>query len=290
MSFISAVAQCWGERKRQQRTQQKTTTTGTQPVNDAASRSTILTMPRDNAGETQALIDIVMNINGYTLNDMIPNMNELIRNQLTARDKVIGQQQWCEGGIPFLAMHFFVQFLQLSALYSMKVLQKQWVYLSAFYQPLGGPFYPYLSWAWFPSLFLSPSSSSSIVRCLEKTKLRCLVSSISLGLPATTKSGLGRLLANVSIHVQGMFITDNLTTGNFLDHTVRIYENGSDQNHLLFGNSFPGFSVSTLNSRLHWAKDEISKIYRYVLQRSVDSQWRDIVFLFSSGYHDACIG
>ena len=46
-------------------------------------------MPRDNIGETQALIDIVMNINGYTINDMIPNMNELIRNQLTARDKVI---------------------------------------------------------------------------------------------------------------------------------------------------------------------------------------------------------
>jgi hypothetical protein len=45
-------------------------------------------MPRDNIGETQALIDIVMNINGYTINDMIPNMNELIRNQLTARDKV----------------------------------------------------------------------------------------------------------------------------------------------------------------------------------------------------------
>jgi hypothetical protein len=45
-------------------------------------------MPRDNIGETQALIDIVMNINGYTINDMIPHMNELIRNQLTARDKV----------------------------------------------------------------------------------------------------------------------------------------------------------------------------------------------------------
>jgi len=45
-------------------------------------------MPRDNIGETQALIDIVMNINEYTINDMIPNMNELIRNQLTARDKV----------------------------------------------------------------------------------------------------------------------------------------------------------------------------------------------------------
>jgi hypothetical protein len=50
-------------------------------------------MPRDNIGETQALIDIVMNINGYTINDMIPNMNELIRNQLTARDKVIIQRE-----------------------------------------------------------------------------------------------------------------------------------------------------------------------------------------------------
>ncbi len=82
VSFISAVAQCWGERKRQQRTQQKTTTL------DASSRTTILTMPRDNIGETQALIDIVRNLNGYTINDMIPNMNELIRNQLTTRDKV----------------------------------------------------------------------------------------------------------------------------------------------------------------------------------------------------------
>lgn len=85
VSFISAVAQCWGERKRQQRTQQKT---NTQTTIDTSSRTTILTMPRDNIGETQALIDIVMNINGYTVNDMVPNMNELIRNQLTARDKV----------------------------------------------------------------------------------------------------------------------------------------------------------------------------------------------------------
>ncbi|CAF0958288.1 unnamed protein product [Adineta steineri] len=85
VSFISAVAQCWGERKRQLRTQQKVPPT--QSTVDTLSRTTILTMPRDNLGETQALIDIVMNINGYTINDMIPNMNELIRNQLTARDK-----------------------------------------------------------------------------------------------------------------------------------------------------------------------------------------------------------
>jgi hypothetical protein len=84
VSFISAVVQCWGERKRQQRTQQKTTA---QTTSDTASR-TILTMPRDNVGETQALIDIVMNIQGYTINDMIPNMNELLRNQSTDRDKV----------------------------------------------------------------------------------------------------------------------------------------------------------------------------------------------------------
>ncbi|CAF5189332.1 unnamed protein product, partial [Rotaria magnacalcarata] len=84
VSFLSAVAQCWGERKRQQRTQQRSNTTSTL---DASSRTTILTMPRDNIGEAQALIEIVMSINGYTLNDMIPNMNELIRNQLTARDK-----------------------------------------------------------------------------------------------------------------------------------------------------------------------------------------------------------
>ncbi|CAM4958947.1 unnamed protein product [Rotaria socialis] len=84
VAFLSAVAQCWGERKRQQRTQQRSNTTSTL---DTSSRTTILTMPRDNIGEAQALIEIVMNINGYTLNDMIPNMNELIRNQLTARDK-----------------------------------------------------------------------------------------------------------------------------------------------------------------------------------------------------------
>lgn len=84
-TFISAVAQCWGERKRQQRIQQKTT----QSTNEVTSRTTILTMPRDNVAETQALIDIVMNINGYTINDMIPNMNELIRNHYSARDKVI---------------------------------------------------------------------------------------------------------------------------------------------------------------------------------------------------------
>ncbi|CAF3354247.1 unnamed protein product [Rotaria sp. Silwood1] len=84
VSFLNAVAQCWGERKRPQRTQQKSST---QSTLDTSSRTTILTMPRDNIGESQALIDIVMNLNGYTLNEMIPNMNELIRNQLTARDK-----------------------------------------------------------------------------------------------------------------------------------------------------------------------------------------------------------
>jgi hypothetical protein len=86
VSFISAVAQCWGERKRQQRTQQKSSIPTS---NENVPRTTILTMPRDNAGEIQALIDIVMNINGYTLNEMIPHMSELVRNQLTTRDKVM---------------------------------------------------------------------------------------------------------------------------------------------------------------------------------------------------------
>lgn len=86
VSFITAVAQCWGERKRQQRPQQKTLS---QTTIETTSRTTILNMPRDNLGETQALIEIVMNINGYTINEMIPHMNELIRNQLTSRDKVI---------------------------------------------------------------------------------------------------------------------------------------------------------------------------------------------------------
>ncbi|CAF4329023.1 unnamed protein product, partial [Rotaria sp. Silwood2] len=75
------------------RTQQKSST---QSTLDTSSRTTILTMPRDNIGEAQALIDIVMNINGYTLIDMIPNMNELIRNQLTARDKKKqNYDAWC---------------------------------------------------------------------------------------------------------------------------------------------------------------------------------------------------
>ncbi|NJL60389.1 MAG: hypothetical protein HC887_12905 [Desulfobacteraceae bacterium] len=68
-----------------QRTQQKS---NPQTNNDTTSRTTIVNMPRDNAGEAQALIDIVMNINGYTINDMIPHMNELIRTHLAARDKV----------------------------------------------------------------------------------------------------------------------------------------------------------------------------------------------------------
>ena len=82
VSFLNAVAQCWGERKRQQRTQQRNFT------QDTLSRTTILTMPRDNIGEAQALIDIMLNINDYTINDLISNMNELIRNHLTERDKV----------------------------------------------------------------------------------------------------------------------------------------------------------------------------------------------------------
>jgi hypothetical protein len=74
-----------------------------------------------------------------------------------------------------------------------------------------------------------------IAHCLEKTKLRCLVSSISLGLPATSKSNLDRLLANAGIHVQGMLITNDLTTSNLPDHTVGINEKESNSSHLSSG-------------------------------------------------------
>jgi hypothetical protein len=54
VSFVRAVAQYWGKR------QQKS---------------------KDNTDDIQALINILMNINNYSINDMIYNMNELIQNQ-----------------------------------------------------------------------------------------------------------------------------------------------------------------------------------------------------------------
>lgn len=138
VTFISAVAQCWGERKRQQRTQQKT---NPQTNNDTTSRTTILNMPRDNVGETQALIDIVMNLNGYTINDMISHMNELIRTQLTARDKV---KKNSSNSFQSIRLFFFR---------------------------------------------------------LEKTKFRCLVSPVLIGVFSSSKNRFNRLLDNVSFHV-----------------------------------------------------------------------------------------
>ncbi len=64
VSFLRAVAQCWGEYKQQQKSS------------------------RDIIGEIQALFNILMNINNFTINDMIYNINELIRNQSTIDDKV----------------------------------------------------------------------------------------------------------------------------------------------------------------------------------------------------------
>jgi hypothetical protein len=62
--FLRAVAQCWGEYKQQQKSS------------------------RDIIGEIQTLFNILMNINNFTINDMIYNINELIRNQSTINDKV----------------------------------------------------------------------------------------------------------------------------------------------------------------------------------------------------------
>ncbi|CAF1040873.1 unnamed protein product [Didymodactylos carnosus] len=87
ISFMLAIAVCWGERKRQQRLKSTAQSPKLSTGSIGVTTSTILTMPRDNIGEIQALIDIVMNIKNYTINDIIANMNELIRNQLTVRDK-----------------------------------------------------------------------------------------------------------------------------------------------------------------------------------------------------------
>jgi hypothetical protein len=46
------------------------------------------TVSRDNIGERQALINILMNINNFTINDMIYNMNEFIRTQSITNHKV----------------------------------------------------------------------------------------------------------------------------------------------------------------------------------------------------------
>jgi hypothetical protein len=67
ISFLRAVARCWGERKQQQK---------------------VSTVSRDNIGERQALINILMNINNFTINDMIYNMNEFIRTQSITNHKV----------------------------------------------------------------------------------------------------------------------------------------------------------------------------------------------------------
>ena len=67
VSFLRAVAQCWGERKQIQKSS---------------------TSFRDNLGEKQALINILLNINSFTINDVIYNMNEFIRTQSITDEKV----------------------------------------------------------------------------------------------------------------------------------------------------------------------------------------------------------
>ncbi|CAF3374341.1 unnamed protein product [Rotaria sp. Silwood1] len=65
-SFLRAIILCWGERKQQQKTS---------------------IIQRDNVNEIQALIDILININNYTTNDIIYNMNILIQNLSTTNNK-----------------------------------------------------------------------------------------------------------------------------------------------------------------------------------------------------------
>ncbi|CAF1177973.1 unnamed protein product, partial [Rotaria sordida] len=71
VSFLRAIILCWGERKQQQQQQQQ--------------KPSIIR--RDNVNEIQALIDILMNINNYTTNDIIYNMNKLLRNLSTTNNK-----------------------------------------------------------------------------------------------------------------------------------------------------------------------------------------------------------
>ncbi|CAM4914423.1 unnamed protein product [Rotaria socialis] len=61
VAFIRAILLCWGECKQQQQ-QQK-----------------FLTIQTNNVNEMEALVDILMNINNYAINDIIYNMNTLIR-------------------------------------------------------------------------------------------------------------------------------------------------------------------------------------------------------------------
>ncbi|CAF1108703.1 unnamed protein product [Rotaria sordida] len=69
VSFLRAIILCWGERKQQQQQQKPSI------------------IQRDNVNEIQALIDILMNINNYTTNDIIYNMNKLLRNLSTTNNK-----------------------------------------------------------------------------------------------------------------------------------------------------------------------------------------------------------
>lgn len=64
ISFVRAIAQCWGERKRQQK------------------------LSKDAIDEIHVLINVHTNINNYTINDMIYNMYEFIRNPSIINEKV----------------------------------------------------------------------------------------------------------------------------------------------------------------------------------------------------------
>ena len=67
VSVLRAVTYCWAGRKR---------------------RSSSVGIPRDHLGEMQALIEILIQLNDYTITDMILTMNELLRDQSTSNEKV----------------------------------------------------------------------------------------------------------------------------------------------------------------------------------------------------------
>lgn len=67
ISFIRAIGQCWGQYKQQQK---------------------LSTTKKDHANELQAIIDILMNINNYPINDIIYSMNIVLRNLSITNNKV----------------------------------------------------------------------------------------------------------------------------------------------------------------------------------------------------------
>ena len=81
---LRAVTYCWAGRKR---------------------RSSSVGIPRDHLSEIQALIEILIHLNDYTITDMILHMNELIRDQ-SANNERVGVQRKGESDSPPVILHF----------------------------------------------------------------------------------------------------------------------------------------------------------------------------------------